>query len=189
MNINHLLEERDITKYRLAKLSGVPHTTVNDICNGRVKIERCAAETLYKLSVVLGVSLDALVSEAMEFRASFETYKSQICHRVKDLGDIDFIIDTYESEEIRRLFRKRWYPESLYLLAMVDYLSRENDLPLCVEYNDIRKTRLTEVFYPASILTLCSALNSDKPKLESWQEAIPEFKRFNIVESEVRNVN
>ena len=188
MNINNLLEEKDMTKYRLSKLSGVPHTTINDICNGRVKVEKCSAETLYKLAVVLGVSLDSIVADAMEYRASFETYKSHVCHKVKDMGDMDFIIETLESDEIRRLFQKRWYPESLYLLAMVDYLSRENDLPLCIEYNDIRRVRLAEVIYPAGILMMCGVSKSDKPKQESWQEAIPEFRRFNIVESEVRNV-
>ena len=188
MNINILLEERKMTKYRLSKLSGVPHTTINDICNNRVRIEKCSAETLYKLAVVLGVSLDSLVADAMEYRSSFETFKSNICHKVKDMGEIDFIINVLESDEVRRLFKKRWYPESLYLLAMVDYLSRENDLPICKEYSDIRKTRLKEVFYPAGVLTMSAALNSDKPKQASWHEAIPEFKRFNIVESEVRNV-
>ena len=32
------------------------------------------------------------------------------------------MIDTLESDEIRRLYNKQWYPEALYLLAMVDYL-------------------------------------------------------------------
>jgi transcriptional regulator with XRE-family HTH domain len=188
MNINVLLDERKMTKYRLSKMSGVPHTTINDICNDRVRLEKCSAETLYKLAGVLGVSLDSLVADAMEYRSSFETYKSNVCHRVKDMGDMNFIIDILESGEIRRLYQKRWYPESLYLLAMVDYLSRENGLPLCNEYSDIRKARLKEVFYPAGILTMCAASNSDIPKQESLREAIPEFMRFNIVESEVRNV-
>jgi hypothetical protein len=35
---------------------------------------------------------------------------------------------------------------------MLDYLSRENDLPICVEYNDIRATTLKKPIYPASII-------------------------------------
>jgi len=188
MIIKILLEERNMTKYRLSKMSGVPHTTINDICNGRVRIEKCSAETLYRLAGVLGTTIESLVSDALDYRASFETFKSNVCHKVKDMGDMDFIINTLESDEIRRLYQKRWYPESLYLLAMVDYISRLNDLPVCKEYSDIRQARLTVVLYPAGILTLCAALNSDQPKKDSWLEAIPEFKRFNIVESEVRNV-
>jgi len=115
-------------------------------------------------------------------------YKSTVCHCVKDMGEIDFIVDTLQSDKIRRLFQRRWYPESLYLLAMVDYLSRENDLPLCMEYSDIRAATLKEPIYPAGVLTMCAALKSDAPKTESRAEAIPEFMRFNIIESEVRDV-
>jgi len=188
MNINNLLEERHITKYRLSKSSGVPHTTINDICNGKVRIEKCTAETLYKLSGVLGVSMESLVAEAMDYRAGFGIFKSNVCHRVKDMGDIDFIIDVLESGEIHRLYQKKWYPESLYLLAMVDYLSRENNLPLCKDYSDIRRARLAEPIFPASIIAMSAVSNSDKPKEDSMNTAIPEFMQFNIVESEVRSV-
>jgi len=107
---------------------------------------------------------------------------------VKDMGDIDFIISTLESNKIRELYERQWYPESLYLLAMVDYLSRENDLPICIEYNDIRTKKLKEPIYPSSILTMCAILKSDAPKIESQNEAIPEFMQYYIVEGEVRNV-
>jgi len=86
-----------------------------------------------------------------KFRTEFEVYKSNICHLVKDLVDIDFIIGTLESNKIRTLYDKKWYPESLYLLAMLDYLSRENDLPICNEYSDLRRTRLSETIFPASM--------------------------------------
>ena len=107
---------------------------------------------------------------------------------VKDMGDIDFIIDTLESDKIRKLYQKKWYPESLYLLAMVDYLCRENDLPVCDDYRDIRATRLREPVYPSSVIVMSAFSQSDQPKKDSYMQAIPEFIRFNIVESEVRNV-
>ena len=188
MNINELLEQKNMSKYRLAKTSGVPQTTIIDICSGKAKIEKCSADTIYKIAKALDVSMETLIESAMEYRAEFELYKSNICHLVKDMGDMDFIIETLESNKIRKLYQKRWYPESLYLLAMVDYISRENDLPACSEYDDIRSSRLKETIYPASILTMCAAFNSNEPKTNSLNEAIPEFMRFNIVESEVRNV-
>ena len=188
MNINGLLKQKDITKYRLAKASGVPQTTVIDICSGKTKIEKCNAETLYKLAKALDVSMEDLIADSMEHRPSFEIYKSEVCHMVKKLGDLEFIINILELDEIRKLYQKKWYPECLYLLAMVDYLSRENDLPLCSEYNDLRQARLRETIYPLGILTLCAWMKSDEPKQRSLIEAIPEFMRFNIVEAEVRNV-
>ena len=188
MDINDLLKQKNITKYRLSKDSGVPFTTVSEITTGKTKIKNCTGDTLYRLAKSLDVSIEDLLSESMEYRQSFETYKSNVCHMVKDMGDIDFLIDTVKTNKIRKYFQKRWYPESLYLLAMVDYLSRENDLPICSEYNDLRLATLSETLYPAGIHVMCAALKSDSPKKESWDEAIPEFKRFNIVENEVRNV-
>ena len=124
----------------------------------------------------------------MEYRADFEIFKSNVCHLVKEMGDINFIIETLETDKIRQLYEKKWYPESLYLLAMVDYLSRENDLPICAEYSDIRSVRLRETIYPSSVIAMSVFGRSEQPKQDSYEQAIPEFIRFNIVENEVRNV-
>lgn len=59
---------------------------------------------------------------------------------------------------------------------------------ICKEYRDIRSTKLKKTIYPASVMTLSATLKNDLPKEESIRAAIPEFLRFNIVESEIRNV-
>ena len=48
--INRLLEEKGITKYRLSKESGVPQTTIIDICSGKTRIVKCSAETYYRIA-------------------------------------------------------------------------------------------------------------------------------------------
>ena len=188
MNMNRLLNERQLTKYRLAKSSGVSQTTVNDICSGRVNIKNCTGETLYRLAKTLEVSMESLLAEAIEQRATFETFKSNTCHRVKDMGDIDFLLDVIKSDRILYYLNKRWYREALYILAMVDYLCRENDIPLQEDFEELRRMKLSGIIYPAGILILCAALKSEAPKEESLRQAIPEFLRHNIVESEVRNI-
>ena len=188
MQLSEVLTQKDITMYRLSKESKVPYTTINDICANRVRIEKCSAETIYRISKVLDVTMESLVSDELEVRNDFETFKSNVCHYIHDMGDVDFIIEVLERGLIREYYNRKWYPEALYLLAMVDYLSRENDLPLCTDYEDIRGKKLKETIFPASILTLSAALKSERPKEESMEESIPEFMRFNIVESEVRNV-
>ena len=188
MDINRLLDQKGMTKYRLSKISGIPQTTVIDICSGKAKLENCSGETIYRLAKALGVSMEALLVGSMECRPSFETFKSNVCHMVKDMGDLDFLINTLETGRIRELYNREWYAESLYLLAMVDYLSRINGFPLCFEYDDIRHTKLQKIVFPAGILAMCAAYKSDEPKSKSLREAIPEFLRHNIVEAEVRNV-
>jgi hypothetical protein len=132
--------------------------------------------------------MESLVAGSVENRPAFDTFKSNVCHSVNDKGDIDFLIDTLESGRIRELYERSWYAESMYLLAMTDYLSRLNDFPLCAEYDDIRRAKLSRPIYPAGILAMCAAVKSDLPKSEGRGDAIPEFLRHNIIESEVRNV-
>lgn len=60
MIIDDLLAKRNITKYRLAVQAGIPHATLNDICSGKTKLEKCSAETVYKLAKVLNVSMELL---------------------------------------------------------------------------------------------------------------------------------
>ena len=194
MSINEVLAQKNITKYRLWKESGVPQATISDICTGKTSIEKCSAETIYRIAKVLDVSMESLIAPAVQRaeeerrRPSFELFKSNTCHMVKDMGDIPFIIQLLETNQIRKLYEKKWYPEALYLLAMLDYLSRENNVPLCKNYNDLRSSKLQKLVFPSSVVILCKTMKSDKPKEDIIRMAIPEFLRFNIVESEVRNV-
>ena len=100
----------------------------------------------------------------------------------------DFLINTIESGEITDYYNKSLYPESLYLLAMVDYISRVNGIPLCDSYNEIRKTKLKNVLFPSSVVA-AAAVSGDKIKEQALKSSIPEFLKFNIVETDVRNVN
>lgn len=143
MIINELLKKKNISRYQLSKDSGVAMTTITDICTGKAKLDKCNVGTLYKIAKALDVTIDYLLENnyvyTEDYIFSFETFKSNTCHQVKDLGDIEFIIEALETDKIRQLYDKQQYRESLYLLAMVDYLSRLNDIPICTNYNDIRK--------------------------------------------------
>ncbi|MCI8646960.1 MAG: hypothetical protein HFE76_09270 [Firmicutes bacterium] len=41
----------------------------------------------------------------MENQISFELFKSNVCHRVKELGDLDFFIQTLKAEAIPGFMR------------------------------------------------------------------------------------
>ena len=65
MIIDDLLARRRMTKYRLAVDAGIPHATLNDICSGKTKLERCSAETVYKLAKVLDVPMESLTESGI----------------------------------------------------------------------------------------------------------------------------
>lgn len=188
MSLREALKKKNMSIYRLSKISGLPYTTVHDIYNNKAQLKKCSAETVYKLARTLGVSMEELLAPSFFKRGSFENFKSAVCHRVRELGDIDFIINTLESGDIRTYYNLQWYPESLYLLGMLDYISRENDIPPDSEYDDLRQCRLEKPIYPSSLLALSAAAGNGSALEEAVKTAIPEFIRFNIVENEVRDV-
>ena len=61
---------------------------------------------------------------------------------------------------------------------------RRNDLPVCEEYNEIRKFKLEKPVYPADTEISEKLLGKDAHKA-AMKNAIPEFLDFNIVECEV----
>ena len=65
MNLNIIIKQNGMTKYKVAKLSGVPHATLNDLCSGKSRIEKCSAETLYRIAKALNVSMESLVETAI----------------------------------------------------------------------------------------------------------------------------
>ena len=65
MIIEELIVKRKFTKYRLAVQAGIPHATLSDICSGKIRIEKCSAETVYKLAKVLNVSMELLTEEGI----------------------------------------------------------------------------------------------------------------------------
>ena len=188
MFIDDLMREKGITKYRLAKDSGVPYSTVVDIVSGKTSLDKCSGETLFKLAKTLEVTMEDLVEPYMEKRVSFEVFKSNVCHRLKRMGDIDFMMDLLESGTIWEYYNKKQYPECLYLLGMLDYLSRENNIPQCSDYDKLRETRLNKTIYPSGALALYNLTKDEKDKETALKNAIPEFLKFNIVEGDVRNV-
>ena len=179
MIINDLLEKEKMSRYRLSKESGVAMTTITDICNGKADLDKCTAGTLHKIAKVLNVTVDAILennsADNVDYRCSFETFKSNTCHHVKDMGDIDFIIETLETDEVRKLYERRWCREAMYLLAMIDYLSRMNDVPLCTNYNDIRSQKLEKLYFSAGVEVAYAATGDERIKEKALANAIPDL--------------
>ena len=62
-NFNKTLKDSGLTMYALAKRSGVPYTTINEIHNGKNDINQCAFSTVIRLAGALGVSAGELTND------------------------------------------------------------------------------------------------------------------------------
>lgn len=67
MDLQTLLAKKKITKYHLSKISGVPKTTIVDICAGRSRIELCSAKTVW----LLAKALDCTMEDIMELSSPY----------------------------------------------------------------------------------------------------------------------
>ena len=66
MTLQAYLDRRNITKYHLSQISGVPKTTILDICAGRSSIERCSAKTVQQLAKALDCSMEDIMAMSAE---------------------------------------------------------------------------------------------------------------------------
>lgn len=61
MNLQNVLDNRNITKYHLSKISGIPKTTIIDICSGKSSIGRCSAKTVQLLAKALDCTMEKIM--------------------------------------------------------------------------------------------------------------------------------
>ena len=66
MSLQEMLDSRNISKYRLSQISGVPKTTINDICAGKSTLANCNAITVYRIAKALDSSVEALLKVTAE---------------------------------------------------------------------------------------------------------------------------
>lgn len=62
MNLQLLLNKRNISKYHFSKISKIPKTTIMDICSGKSLIENCSAKTIQRLSHALDISMEMVMA-------------------------------------------------------------------------------------------------------------------------------
>ena len=71
---------------------------------------------------------------------------------------------------------------------MVDYLCRVNGISRYTGYAPYRSVKLSQEIFSDGTLLLDSFNGNDKAKEDARRNAIPEFKRHDIMEAEIRDV-
>jgi hypothetical protein len=131
--------------------------------------------------------LTMAAKEANTFiRQEFEVFKGNVCNVVKQQGAFAFIKNVLLSGVVERYWDDGNYLNAFYLVAMVDYLSRLNDIPLYTKYNEIRHYQMEKRIFPLSISIEAAVMEKDPDDM--IDDAIPEFLQFNIVEGDIFNV-
>lgn len=75
MSIQEIIKEKGMSKYSLSKLSGVPWSTLSDICSGKTDLNRCSVKTLSKLSKVLEMPIEEIMELEIETKKDIDDGK------------------------------------------------------------------------------------------------------------------
>lgn len=184
MRIDQFLKDKHISLYSLAEKSGLNYSVVYNIMKGKSDIRQCKLDTVARLADALMISIDDLMLLCKK-NYSFTLFRSEQCHQVHRKGELDYVIDVLERREIDHYWHLCMYAEALYELAMIDYISRRNNIPKCENYNEMRSYKLDHKTYPIDAVLMDELSGDDTAKTRTEKGAIPEFLRFNIIEGEI----
>ena len=188
-----LLEEKNVSMYKLEQKSKISHATMSDLCNEKTKAENCSSSLIHSIASALDMSMDELYMiltyqdlSLLAFNDSFDLFKSNICHELKDLDYLSFLKKYLSNNYVLELFKENKLPEALYLLSLIDYLCIKNNLPVPVEYQDVRNKKLDKLYVSKSNYLL---LKSRLIKItDLFKESMDIFLSHNILEAEIENV-
>ena len=187
--LSDIIKANNISLYKLSKETEISYTTLSNIKLNKVKIENVTCDVVNRLAKYFNISMDTMYKQLMlPERKSFEWFRSEVCHRLKFLGDKEFVIKLVEEDYISIFWEMKWYAESLYLLAMLDILSKKYNAPLCTRYDYYRTQKLENILYPLDILIKEELTPELKWKEEILKDCNPEFLKYNIVEGDIYDV-
>ena len=188
-----ILTEKNISLYQLEKLSRVSHATLNDIYNERCNVDNCSIGTLSKIAEALDLSVDELYKKLnysdlslIAYDEGFDLFKSNLLQQLKTFKEESFIEEILKSKLVENYFDEGKYLESIYTVALLDYLMTKIHQPKIEQFDYIRKYRLRKIYVSKSIYLLIATKNITVTK--AYKGSINEFLKHNILEGEIENV-
>lgn len=122
-----------------------------------------------------------------------DLFKSEMCHMLKRLGDYNFIYEIVSDNWVEYFWNKEWYFESLYVLAMIDYLTYIYKAPIYEPLDKYRQYKLSKPVYPFSMLLIDKINGNNNQKQKAIRECNEDecgrfFLKYNIVEKDIKDV-
>ena len=187
MTFKELLENKKITGYALSKGTGIPYTTICDLLNGKTNVNNVSLRNALLIANYVNIDIRNFANLESVKLIEFRYFRNNVLEELKRLGYNQFIRNIIRNKEIDFYYKNNGADRALYLLALIDYLCRINKKPIYTDrYNLLRKEKLDKVCFADSDLFNFKTVEEVERVLHVV--AIPEFKRFNILEEDVFNV-
>lgn len=185
--LKELIQEKNMSIYKVCKVSNIPYSTLLDLVNSKTSMLNCSVKTVLGIANALNVTVDEIIRNCVEHRLSFQEFRNEMCHMLKEKGDLEFIEYIYNSSLVENYYNKHYYEEMLYTLAMLDFVSKENNIPIAREYNKYRVKKLNKKIYPRDYCIIKKLNENDDLTKKVEKNWIKEFKKYNIMECNIRD--
>lgn len=188
MTFRELLQERNISGYQLSKKTNIPYMTISDLINGKTNLLNISLKNAIEIADYLNISIKELIdlNNNVVF-VEFIYFRNETLNELKRLGIKPFVSKIIREKTIDYYYKNGGYNYAYYLLALIDYLCRLNNLPLYTKrYNKLRKEKLEKAFFVGSELIRFNSIEEAEKTIGI--KVIPEFAKFNIIEEDVFNV-
>lgn len=119
----------------------------------------------------------------------YTDYTSELCHMLKRMGDYEFIKRILNYIDLNELLQSGRKKHALYTVAMIDYVSKENHLPVKAELAEYRCMKMDSISFSSGVETYTRITHKSDLKDRALQTALDEFLVYNIVESSIRDVS
>jgi len=187
MNFKELLQKKNITGYALAKNTGIPYTTINDLINGKTIIQNVSLKHALAIADFLKVDIRELNKLETKSQIEFRYFRNNLLADLKRTEPMAFARKIINSKEIDYYYKNNAKECAYYLLALIDYIFEINKKELYGKrYNKLRKEKLDDPFFTGSKIIKFKTVEEAEKALHI--KAMPEFKKFNIIEEDVFNV-
>lgn len=118
--------------------------------------------------------MDMAYKHIPDRKEDFQTFRNDLHHRLRSVGDIGLLLEILEQRVIDYYMRQDDMLKAMYLLCLIDYISRAHDIPFCMEYSELRQKKLAVPYYVGDLLPW-----------KDYSGCIDEFVRHNIYEGDL----
>lgn len=124
MTLESILASKNMSKYQLSKASGVPKSTIMDICSGKSSIERCSAKTIQQIASTLGCTMEDVMALSPASGYDPETGKPV------DKSYLECDLPAYLQESLERMkeCNAKLAQGEEYLRWDCDYMALQSDI-------------------------------------------------------------
>ena len=187
MDFKGFLDKAGMSAYRLAKLANVPYSCIADLCLNKTVTRNLTLEKACRISFALGIRPEKLLELKAETNLPMRYFRNNILHDLKQMGNNAFVDEILRRREIDGHYKNGDMAKALYLLALVDYLCTLANHPIYKKrYNQLRKLRLDKPCFVGSDIIQYNSIEEAEKSL--GKAVIPEFAKYNIIETNIKDI-